>query len=65
MHLPSQFHPEDGTKYLVCHDVRATGATLVDVITDDEQHATNMARAGGGYVVKVERTVDFTKPRII
>lgn len=65
MHLPSQFHPENGTKYLVCHDTRATGASVVDVITDDEQHATNMARAGGAYVVKVERTADFTKPRIV
>lgn len=63
MYVPGQFLPDGEPIFLVVHDTRATGATYVDVIDTDEQHAANMARINEGYVLKIEVVRDFRTPR--
>lgn len=63
MYLPDQMIPDQGIKYLVVHKVRATGATVVDLITDDKTHAANMARIAEAYVIQIHMSHDYRPHR--
>lgn len=58
MYLPSEFDPNDEPISLVIVPTRATGAREVTVITTDPEHAINMARIQGGYVLEIRMTAD-------
>lgn len=59
MYLPFELDPQDQTLYAVIEPVRATGSRKITHIVTDEQHAIDLARVAGGYVLEIDRIEDF------
>lgn len=59
MNLTLELDPAGETHYAVITTVRATGSRRVQLITESRSEAMDRARELGGYVLEINRIVDF------
>lgn len=58
MYLPRELDPLDEPISLVVVPARATGARDIVLVTTDHEHAANIARISGAYVLEIRMTAD-------